>query len=357
MEGSGKPGLIAVTLAVESSWKSRERKVMGCSWKKAARVFALALSAVFGGVACGAGSASEAEFPSEQIEIIVPFSPGGSADQSARQLAVEAEETCGTGIIVSNQTGGAGAIGFQAVANAEPDGYTLGVAAIELAIVDHLGVTPLPPGTVRGIMQYSLQPVAYAVPRDSEWETIDDVIAASEQEDVTFATSGTGSIYHVGFAGMADEAGFLEDTVNIPFDGASAALQAVLGGQTDVVSVGAAEMAPQVESGDLRPLAVAGDERAEILPDAPTLEEEGIDWTSGAILGLIAPPETPDERVERLNECFDEARRSESFRNWMETSGFTQEYKNGAEFDEFLAAEYERYGRVLDAIGLLPEEE
>ncbi|MDX5893760.1 tripartite tricarboxylate transporter substrate binding protein [Rubrobacter radiotolerans] len=312
--------------------------------------------AVFGGVACGAG-ASEAEFPSEQIEIIVPFSPGGSADQSARQMAVEAEETCGTGFIVSNQTGGAGAIGFQAVANAEPDGYTLGVAAIELAIVDHLGVTPLPPGSVRGVMQYSLQPVAYAVPADSEWETIDDFVAAAEEGPVTVATSGTGSIYHVGFAGMADEAGVLDNTVNIPFDGASAALQAVLGGQTDMVSVGAAEMAPQVESGDLRPLAVAGEERADILPDTPTLGEEGYEWTSGAILGIIAPPDTPDERIQTLNECLNEARQSESFSSWMETSGFTQEYKNGAEFDAFLAEEYDRYGVVLDSIGLLPEED
>lgn len=324
---------------------------------RALSVGVLSLFVAAGGVACGAGSAGEAEFPAEQIEIIVPYSPGGSADQSARQLAVEAEETCGTGIIVSNQTGGAGAIGFQATANAEPDGYTVGVAAIELAILDHLGVTPLPPGTVRGVMQYSLQPIAYGVPEDSEWQTIDDFVAAAEREDVTVATSGTGSIYHIGFAGMAEEAGVLDNTVNIPFDGASAALQAALGGQTDMVTVGAAELAPQVESGDLRALAVAGDERAEILPDAPTLEQEGIGWVSGAILGLIVAPETPDERVETLNECFDEARRSESFRNWMETSGFTQEYKNGAEFDEFLAREYESYDGTLDTIGLIPEGE
>ncbi len=330
--------------------------VMRRAWRRFLSAGILTLFVAAGGVACGSGSASETEFPSEQIEIVVPFSPGGSADQSARQLAVEAEETCGTGIIVSNQTGGAGAIGFQAVANAEPDGYTIGVAAIELAIVDHLGVSPLPPGTVRGIMQYSLQPIAYGVPADSEWETIGDFIAAAEEGDVTVATSGTGSIYHIGFAGMAEETGVLENTVNIPFDGASAAIQAALGEQTDMVTVGAAEIAPQVETGDLRTLAVAGDERADILPDTPTLEEENIEWVSGAILGLIAPPETSDERIETLNECFNEARESDSFVNWMETSGFTQEYKNGAEFDEFLASEYENYGETLDTIGLIPEE-
>jgi tripartite-type tricarboxylate transporter receptor subunit TctC len=303
--------------------------------------------------ACSGSADSDEKFPSERIEMVVPYSPGGSADQTARLLATAAKETCGTDVVVRNQTGSAGAVGFQAAANAAPDGYTVGIAAIELAILDHLGVADISPDDVRGVMQYSLQPIAYGVPADSELQTIDDVIAKAKDGGVTVATSGTGSIYHIGYAGMAVEAGVADQMTNVPFDGAATALQAALGGQVDMVSVGAAELAPHVESGKLRAVAIAGDEPQEdILPGVPTLKEAGMDWTSAAILGLIVASETPDARVEKLSECFDEARQSDAFVAFMENQGFTQQHLGPDEFDQYLADQYQRYGDVVESLGI-----
>ncbi|MGV0868625.1 tripartite tricarboxylate transporter substrate binding protein [Corynebacterium kalidii] len=295
-------------------------------------------------------SAGESSSGRPPLNLVVPYSPGGSADGTARQLAVYAQETCGREIIIRNETGGSGTVGFQAAASATPDGNTIGSASIELSILPHLGVSPVGPDDIRGIMQYSEQPIAYGVPPNSDIESIEELLTTDE--DVTMASSGTGSIYHIGFAGLAQEAD-QPNIRNVPYGGASGALQAVLGGETRAVSVGAAEIAPFVEAGQLRALAIAGDERMEdVLPGVPTLKEVGMDWTSYAILGLFAPADTSDEDIEELNRCLNEARQAQGFSDYMDNLGFTQEYKNASEFDAFLSEEYDRYQSVVEEAGL-----
>lgn len=284
------------------------------------------------------------------LNLVVPFDPGGSADGTARQLAVYAQETCGRDVIIRNETGGSGTVGFQSVASSAADGNTIGVASIELSILPHLGVSEIGPDDVRGIMQYSEQPIAYGVPPDSDIEDIDELLTTDE--DVTMATSGTGSIYHMGFAGLAQEAD-QPNIRNVPYGGAAGALQAVMGGETRAVSVGAAEIAPFIEGGQLRALAIAGEDRLDdFLPGVPALGEAGMDWTSFAILGLFAPAGTPDDAVDELNRCFNEARETEGFSSYMDNLGFTQEYKNAADFDSFLSEEYDRYQTVVEDAGL-----
>lgn len=284
------------------------------------------------------------------LNLVVPFNPGGSADGTSRQLAVYAQQTCGREIIVRNETGGSGTVGFQSAASSAPDGNAIGSASIELSILPHLGVSPVGPDDIRGIMQYSEQPIAYGVPPDSDIESIEELLTTDD--DVTVASSGTGSIYHIGFAGMAQEAA-QPNIRNVPYGGAAGALQAVMGNETKAVAVGAAEIAPFVEAGQLRALAIAGDKRLEnILPGVPTLKEAGLDWTSYAILGLFAPAGTSDEDIDELNRCFNEARETEGFSEYMDNLGFTQEYKNAADFDTFLAEEYDRYQTVVEDAGL-----
>jgi tripartite-type tricarboxylate transporter receptor subunit TctC len=307
-------------------------------------------AALFGLVACGPG---DEEFPSEQIEIIVPWDAGGGTDQTARQLAAAAEETCDTGIIVSNQTGSTGAVGFQAAATAQPDGYTVGLATVEIAMINHLGVAPVSPEDVRGVMQYNFDPAALSVAADSPHETLEDFLTAAEDEPPRVGTSGTGSIWHISFAGLAQEAGV--EMTNVPFDGAAPAIAAVLGGQVEATSASGAEVAPQVESGELRPLAVMDEERLDILPDVPTLQEEGIDWESGAWRGLVVPNDTPDEVVQTLNDCFLEAYESQEFQDFMENQGFGMIYRDADEFESYMDEEFERFGEIIEALDIRPE--
>jgi tripartite-type tricarboxylate transporter receptor subunit TctC len=313
-----------------------------------------AITLAFGLVACGPAEEADEDFPTEQIEMIVPWEAGGGTDQTARQLASAAEEACDTGIVVSNQTGSTGAVGFQAAADARPDGYTVGVATVEIAMINHLGVAPVTPEDVTAVMQYNFDPAAFSVGADSPYETIEDVLSAAEQENIRVGTSGTGSIWHVSFAGMAREADV--EMTNVPFDGAAPAIAAVLGGQVEATSASGAEVRSQVEADELRPLAVMDEERLDILPDTPTLQEEGIDWTSGAWRGLVVPNDTPEDRVQALNECFREASESDGFQEFMENNGFGTVYRSAEEFDEYMNEEFERFGELIQELGLEQEQ-
>lgn len=303
--------------------------------------------------ACGGtGGGDEGEkFPSEQIEIIVPWDPGGGTDQTARQLASAAEDTCGTNITVSNQTGSTGAVGFQAAADAEPDGYTIGLATVEIAMINHLGIAQITPKDVQGVMQYNFDPAAVTVPSDSEYKTIEDFLDATKSGQVPrVGTSGTGGIWHIAAAGMAQEAG--GEITNVPFDGAAPAIQAVLGGQIEATTASGAEVASQVESGKLRPLATMGKDRIDILPDTPTLKEKDMDWTSGAWRGLAVPKDTPQERVQKLNGCFKKAYDSDKFQQFMDKNGFGMIYKPADEFDEYMNQEFNRYEGIIESLDL-----
>ncbi|MDO5618676.1 Bug family tripartite tricarboxylate transporter substrate binding protein [Kocuria sp.] len=295
-------------------------------------------------------SGGSGDFPTQPINLIVPYAAGGSADSTARQLAAVAQDTCGVPIIIRNATGGSGLVGFETTLASPADGYTVGTASIELSMLGHMGIGDIQPDDYQGILQYSEQPVVFGVPADSPYQSLQDVIDSEDR--ITVATSGTGGIYHLGFESMSLAAGIQDRTVNVPFDGAASALQAALGDQTDMVSVGAAEMRPHIESGALRPLAIAGAPVDYLPEDVPTLQELGLDSETTAILGLYTPAGVPQDRVEILNECFNQARESEQFSNYMETTGLNQRYRDADEFDQFMGEEYDRYGELINEIGM-----
>lgn len=318
---------------------------------------AVAAVGVLATTACGGGGGEEA-FPSDTIEMIIPYSAGGSTDVSVRQMASAAEETCGTDVIASNQTGSAGAVGFTATANAEPDGYTVGATATEVAYLQDLGFTDIGPDDLKGVMRYALNPHVYFVPADSPYQTMEELLEAAENgETISTASSGTGSVYHLAAAGLGLAAGVPDQFRNLPFDGGSAAVQATIGGQADMTAVVLNEAVSQVDAGRLRPLAVAADERLEDLPDTPTLQELGIDWNSSSHLGLAVPAETPDERVQALDECLHEAIESEEFQQAMEEQNLNLSYLPPEEFEAYLAEMSEQYGEVIREVGIVAEAE
>lgn len=316
--------------------------------------FGLAGAAVLGTAGCGGGGSGEGEdFPSDTIEMIIAYDAGGSTDVSIRELAQLGEDTCGVNIIASNQTGSAGAVGFQATANSEPNGYTVGGTATELAYLRELGTADIGPDDLRGVMRYALNPHVFFIPSDSPYDTLEDVLNAAEDgETINVATSGTGSVYHLAFAGMALEAGLIDQFTNLPFDGGAPAVQAAISGQADMTVVVYSEAQSQVDAGRLRPIAVAGDERLDVISDTPTLKEEGIDWTSSSHLGLAVPADTPDGRVQTLNECLREALESDEFQEAMEEQQLTIAYQGPEEFDEYLREIADKYGRVIEEAGI-----
>lgn len=294
-----------------------------------------------------AANAGGDDFPSSQIEMIVPWAAGGGTDLTTRQLAAQAEDTCGTRIIISNQTGAAGATGHQAIADAEPDGYTIGTATVEVSMLNHLGNADVTPEDLQGITKFQSTPSVLAVPADSPYETFDDLVQGMESGDeVRVATNGRGGIWDLAARGLGDETG-VDFTEYVPFNGAAEMIPAVLGGQVEALTPSGAEMRSQIEAGELRGLVTMSEERFEVLPDIPTTEEEGVDWKAANWFGVVAPTGTPQERVEKLSECFSEAANTEEFQSFMQEQGYGSEVVEGAEFEQFMDDEFTRFGDLV----------
>jgi tripartite-type tricarboxylate transporter receptor subunit TctC len=296
---------------------------------------------------CGLGDEDDDDFPSAQIEVIIPWSAGGGTDQTVRQMASLAEESCDTNIVVTNQEGAGGVTGHEAMANAEPDGYTVGAATVEVSIYDHLDTGDVSPADLLGVMRFSANPAVLSVNSDSPYESVQDLIAAMEAgETVRVGTNGTGGIWDIAAAGLEQATG-VEFTERVPYDGGADMIAAILGDQIEAIAPSGAESMGQIESGDLRPLATMADERLEVLPDVPTLQEEGIDWAAANWFGLVVPDGTPQERVSALNECFTEAFETDEFVDFMETVGFGLAYLDDDEFDAFMDEEFDAYGELI----------
>lgn len=320
------------------------------AWKRTA-IGLGAVLALASASACGGGE--DAQFPSNTIELIIPYAAGGSTDVSLRLMASAAEETCGVNVIASNQTGSAGAVGFTATANSAPDGYTVGATASELAFLHQLGVTEVSPSDFTGVMRYALNPHVVFVNDDSPYETIDDLINdVSSGETINVATPGTGSAAHLSLEGLAMELDLDGQFTNLPFDGDATALQALVGNQADMILMVAGTAYPQVEAGSIRPLAVAGDERLELLPDTPTLSEAGVDWESAAHLGLAVPNEVPEDVVATLDECLSATLETEEFVAGMENQNLDIDYLSTSDFDDYLEDLEEQYSEIIENSGL-----
>lgn len=297
--------------------------------------------------------ASAADFPAEPIRIVIGFAAGGSTDTNTRALANAAEQVCDADIVISNQPGGSGVVALETVRNSEADGYTVATTPTEISALKHLGLSDVTHEDFQGVMRFILDPHGFFVRSGSEYTSIEDVIsAAKDGTKIRIATSGPASPYAVTFQDVARATDVSGQFVNIPYQGDALAIPAALSGEVDLIVTNASNVVGQVESGDLVPLGVATDQRIDVMPDAPTLTELGIEVTGGSIYGLAVPQGTPEDRVAALNDCFKKAFESESFQSFIGKTGVNPAYLGADEFEAYLADEYSRYGELLKTLGL-----
>jgi putative tricarboxylic transport membrane protein len=313
-------------------------------------------ASLFGATMLAAAAASPAhaqDFPAEPIRIVIGFAAGGSTDTNTRALANAAEQACDADIVISNQPGGSGVMALETVRNSEADGYTVATTPTEISALKHLGLSDVTHEDFQGVMRFIFDPHGFFVRSGSDYKSIDDVVnAAKDGTKIRIATSGPASPYAVTFQDVARAADVSGQFVNIPYQGDALAIPAALSGEVDLLVTNASNVVGQVKSGDLVPLGVATDKRIEVMPDAPTLKELGIDVTGGSIYGLAVPKGTPEDRVAALNDCFKKAFDSESFQSFIDKSGVNPAYLGADEFDAYLTDEYSRYGDLLKTLGL-----
>jgi tripartite-type tricarboxylate transporter receptor subunit TctC len=308
----------------------------------------LAILAAFGPTTVAAQ-----QFPSEPIRIVIGFAAGGSTDINTRALALAAEQTCGTEIVITNQPGGSGVIALETVRGSAPNGYTIATTPTEISAVSHMGLSNITHRDFSAVMRFVFDPHGFFVRPDSPYKSLQDIVdAAKAGTTIRVATSGPASPYAITFEDMARHTGVSGQLINVPYQGDAMAIPAALSGEVDLLVTNASNARGQVAENTLVPLGVASDSRIGIFPDSPTLIEQGIDVTGGSIFGLAVPAATPADRVQALNVCFEAAFRSDIFNAYVAQSGVNPSYLGAAEYDAYLAAEYERYGELLKQLGL-----
>lgn len=295
-----------------------------------------------------------AKYPERKIEIVCPWSAGGGTDRTARFVANELQERLGVPVVVSNKTGGNGAVGHSAAANARPDGYTIGNITMELSTISWLGLTDVTYKDFKPILQFNQDYAAVIVSADAPWDNVNELIEAIKEDPsaFTFSGSGAGSIWDLSRVGMLDTVGVDPKKVKwIPSKGAAPAITELLGGHIDVITCSYPEAAPQIEAGELKALAIMAPERNKQFPNVPTLKEEGVDWSAGTWRGFAVPEGTPEEVVNVLYKKMKKVTESKEFKDFMSNNGFGVKVRGPEEFKKFLSKDYNRWERVLKVGG------
>jgi tripartite-type tricarboxylate transporter receptor subunit TctC len=294
-------------------------------------------------------------FPSKSLRIIVPFPPGGAADITSRLLGEHMAKGLGQAVIVENRPGGGAVIGYELGARAPADGHTLLVVfpsfVINPSVRQGLKFDPLK--DFKAVGQTISLPMAFAVnplvPAKSLQELI--ALARAKPGEIAYGTPGAGTTHHV--IGEMFRLAANINIVHAPFQGEAPALTAAAGGHIPMVFVNASAVAPFAKSGKIRPLAVTTPERAEVLPDVPTVREAGypeIESTNWS--GLVVPSATSPSAISRLNAELVRALRKAEVQEKLKTYGMSPAPGTPEQFGAFLQSEAARYAKVVREAGI-----
>ena len=320
-----------------------------------ARVALLAccLTAGFLAAACG----SDAPYPSRPITMVVPWGAGGGTDAVARAIATVLERDLGQPVNVVNRTGGSGVVGHQAIASAAPDGYTIGIVTVEIAMMHHQGLTDLTPSSFTPLGLINFDATGVQVRADSPYQTLGDLMQAIRTSPPgTLKASGTanGGIWHVSLYGMLAEQGIEPSSVPwVPSVSSAAGLLDLVAGGVDLVTASHPEARSLIDAGRVRSLAVLDSEPSALYPDVPTGREAiGTEWEMGVWRGIGAPPNLPDDVRTRLEAALEAAYNSDEYREFMTSRGFGMRWAGPDEFATFMAESDEQMGTVMRRVGL-----
>ena len=277
------------------------------------------------------------DYPNHPVELVVPYGAGGGTDVLARAFAEAARKHMSQPITVLNKPGASGAIGWQEVVSAKPDGYKLAVITVELTTLPHMNMAKFTYEDFVPIARLNADPAAITVKADAPWNTIEDFLAAAKKSsgEMRIGNAGNGSIWHLAAAALEDKTGAKFN--HIPFNGANPAVLALLGGHIEAVAVSPAEVTAHVSGGKLKTLAVMADQRAKGFESVPTLKERGIDLSIGTWRGLGAPKGTPPEIVALLKNVTAKSMQEPVLKDTMEKQNMGTAYADEATFRAAMA--------------------
>ncbi len=298
----------------------------------------------------GSGTAKDA-WPEKQVDLINPFGAGGAADVQARKLAEIISKELGQPLVVRNVTGAGGAIAYNEVHRAKPDGYTLiwySGAINTLAARKQISFDYQAFEDIAGI---GFETIAIAVNKTAPWKDFKEFIAYIKQNPgkVTVGNSGMGSVTHMVPVAMASKIG--AQVVHVPF-GTGLAVAALMGGKIDASSQHPAEVLSQVKAGEVRVLAVSSEKRINLWPNVPTMKESGVDLVFDQWRGFAAPKGTPKMVIDKMSPIVKKAVEGKEWIDFAASVGTTPQYLNPTAFAKFVAEQDKITKEIMAAAGL-----
>jgi tripartite-type tricarboxylate transporter receptor subunit TctC len=312
------------------------------------RFAALSAALAFLGLA---GAARAQDYPSRTVKIVVAFPAGGPTDFVARVLADKLKGALGQSVIIENKPGANAAIGAESVAKSDPDGYTLffttaGAVVINPHMRANLPYDPLKDFAPITLVVNTME--VLVVRTDTPLKSATDLVALakSRPDGIAMASTGVGSPPHLALELFKGSTG--ANVLHVPYRGAAPAVTDVVGGQVHAMFADLPVLMPQIRGGTLRPIGVGSKRRASVLPDVPTLDEQGIkDVYADNWYALFAPAKTPAPVIARLNAAVNAVLKDPETAKKLIEAGADPAAGTPEELAAFLKSELERWGKVV----------
>ena len=299
------------------------------------------------------------KYPSKPITWVCPYAAGGNADSRSRQVAKAMSAILGQPIIIDNKAGAGGNIGTEVIARAKPDGYTIGMGNFAPLAVNHALFKKLnfdPANDIVPIGLIEKGPLILMVRNDSPYKSVKDIVAAAKANPgkLSYASGGIGGSHHLSGALLENAAGI--DLIHAPYKSGAAGATDLMGGQVQMMFEQMYSAMPAIKGGRLRALAITSKTRSPLLPDLPTMAEQGfpaievLNWQ-----GLIAPKSISPELVKTLNAALNKALQDPEVKEKILSQGNEMGGGTPEVFAALVKAEAPRWGKVVRDAKIEPE--
>jgi len=309
--------------------------------------------------ACALGATSapvlaQQDFPTRPIRLVVAYAPGGSTDHVARMFAQDLGERLGQSVVVENRAGGGTLVGTDSVRRANADGYTLlyGTNAFVITPLLHERETYSPTKDFKPVSLTAMQSLALLVSPELGINSVAELVdyAKANPGKLNFASSGNGSLQHLAGEAFAKAADI--KMVHVPYKGAGPAMTDLLGGRVHMMVTSLVGNMDHIKDKRLTLIATTGARRGPATPDVPTVAESGFPgFAATSWQSILAPANTPDAVVSRLNKAVAEAANAPKIREALAAQGMEVQPSTSADLGALLQSETEKYKSLLESAG------
>jgi tripartite-type tricarboxylate transporter receptor subunit TctC len=296
------------------------------------------------------------DYPSRPIRVLIAFPPGGPTDFVGRLLADKMSMLLGQRVYIENKPGANGTVGADNIAKSDPDGYSLFLTTAGAVTISPHVMANIPYDSLRDfapIAEVVTNTTVLVVSPNMTIKSAKELVALAKQKPGTipFASTGIGSTTHLAQVLLADAANV--EFLHVPYRGAAPMLTDLLAGQVQVIAADLTVLVAQIEAGTVVPIGAAADQRNQIIPDVPTLAEQGYPKTDASNwYALLAPAKTPPAVIKKLNDAVNAALADPDVRGKIVKSGAVPIGGTPEALATFMRAEYDKWGRLVREHGI-----